>query len=41
MIYMLRWSFKVEDMVGCKHFLVKVEYAQLEVELNTPGMVRL
>jgi len=41
MIYLLRWSFKVEDIVGCTHFLVDVEYTQLEVELNTPGMVRL
>jgi len=41
MIYLLRWSFKVEDIVGCTHLLVKVEYAQLEVELNTPVMVRL
>jgi len=30
-IYLLRWSFKVEDIVGCMHFLVQVEYAQLEV----------
>jgi len=41
MIYMLRWSFKVEDIVGCTHSLVEVEYAQLKVELNTPVMVRL
>ena len=41
MIYLLRWSFKVEDIVGCTHLLVEVEYAQLEVELNTPIMVRL
>ena len=41
MIYLLRWSFKVEDIVGCTHLLVEVEYAQLEVELNTPVMVRL
>jgi len=34
MIYLLRWSFKVEDIVGCTHLLV-------EVELNTPVMVRL
>jgi len=27
MIYLLRWSFKVEDIVGCTHLLVKVEYA--------------
>ena len=40
-IYMLRWSFKVEDIVGCTHLLVEVEYAQLEVKLNTPRMVRL
>ena len=37
----LRWSFKVEDIVGCTHLLVEVEKVQLEVELNTPGMVRL
>jgi len=41
MIYLLRWSFKVEDIVGCTHLLVEVEYAQLEVELNTPIMARL
>lgn len=41
MIYLLRWSFKVEDIVGCTHLLVEVEYAQREVELNTPVMVRL
>ena len=41
MIYMLRLSSKVEDMVGCTHLLVEVEYAQLEVELNTLVMVRL
>ena len=35
MIYLLKWSFKVEDIVGCTHLLVEVEYAQLEVELNT------
>jgi len=34
MIYLLRWSFKVEDIVECTHLLV-------EVELNTPVMVRL
>ena len=27
--------------MGCTHFLVEVEYAQLEVELNTPVMERL
>jgi len=26
----------VDDIVGCMHFLVEVEKAQLEVELNTP-----
>jgi len=41
MIYMWRWSFKVEDIVVCTHLLVEVEYAQLEVELNTPVMVRI
>jgi len=41
MIYLLRWSFKVEDIVGCTHLLVEVEYAQLKVELNTPIMVPL
>jgi len=41
MIYLLRWSFKVEDILGCTHLLVEVEYAQLEVELNTLIMVRL
>jgi len=41
MIYLLRWSFKVEDIVGCTHLLVEVEYAQVEVELNTSVMVRL
>jgi len=41
MIYLLRWSFKVEDIVGCMHLLVEVEYTQLEAELNTPVMVRL
>jgi len=41
MIYLLRWSFKVEDIVGCTHLLVEVKYAQLEVELNTSVMVRL
>ena len=25
MIYLLRWSFKVEDIVGCTHWLVEVE----------------
>jgi len=30
----------VEDIVGCTHLLVEIEKAQLEVELNTPGMVR-
>jgi len=39
MTYLLRWSSKVEDIVGCTHFLVEVEYAQLEVELNTPVIV--
>jgi hypothetical protein len=39
MIYLLRWSFKVEDIVGCTHFLAEVEYARLEVE--SPVMVRL
>ena len=41
MIYLLRWSFKVEDIVGCTHLLVERFEAQLEVELNTPVMVRL
>jgi len=41
MIYLWRWSFEVEDIVGRTHLLVEVEYAQLEVELNTPVMVRL
>jgi len=41
MIYLLRWSLKVEDIVGCTHLLVEVENTQLEVELNTQGMVRL
>jgi hypothetical protein len=41
MIYLLRWNFKVEDIVGYTYLLVEVEYAQLEVELNTPVMVRL
>ena len=41
MIYLWRWSFKVEDIVGCTYFLVEVEYTQLEVELNTVVMVRL
>ena len=40
-IYLLRWSFKVEDIVGCTHLLIEVEYAQFEVELSTPGIVRL
>ena len=40
MIYLLRWSFKVEDIVGCTDLLVERLEAQLEVELNTPGMVR-
>ena len=31
----------MKDRVGCKHFLVEVEKAQLEVELNSPRMVRL
>jgi len=31
----------VKDIVGCTHLEVEVEKAQLEVELNTPGMVRL
>ncbi|KEH29636.1 hypothetical protein MTR_4g046673 [Medicago truncatula] len=34
-------ALMVEDIVGCMHLLVEVEYAQLEVELNTPVMVRL
>jgi len=29
MIYMLRWSFKVEDIVGCTHLLVERLEAQL------------
>jgi len=29
MIYLLRWSFKVEDIVGCKHLLVERLEAQL------------
>jgi hypothetical protein len=41
MIYLLRWSFKVEDLVGSTHLLVERLEAQLEVELNTPVMVRL
>jgi hypothetical protein len=41
LIHLLRWSFKVKDIVGCMHLLVEVEYAQLEVELNTLVMVRL
>jgi len=41
MIYLLRWSFKVEDIVRCTHLLVERLEAQLEVELNTPEMVRL
>ena len=31
----------MEDIVGCTHLLVEVKYAQHEVELNTPVMVRL
>ena len=31
----------MEDIVGCTHLLLEVEYAQLEVELNTLKMVRL
>jgi hypothetical protein len=31
----------VEDIVGSTHLEVEVEKAQLEVELNTPRMVRL
>jgi len=31
----------VEDIVGYTHLIVEVEKAQLEVELNTPEMVRL
>ena len=34
-------EFQAEDIVGCTHLLVEVEYVQLEVELNTPVMVRL
>jgi len=41
MVILLRWSFKVKDIVGCTRFEVEVEKAQLEVEFNTPGMVRL
>jgi len=41
MIYLLKWSSKVEDIVGCTHLIVEVEYAQFEVELNTLVMVRL
>jgi len=29
MIYLLRWSFKVEDIVGCTHLLVERLEAQL------------
>jgi hypothetical protein len=29
MIYLLRWSFKVEDIVGCSHLLVERLEAQL------------
>ena len=31
----------MEDILGGTHLLVEVEYAQLEVDLNTPEMVRL
>jgi len=31
----------VKDIVACAHLLVEVGKTQLEVELNTPGMVRL
>ena len=41
MIYLLRWNFKVEDIVGCTHLLFERLKAQLEVELNTPEMLRL
>jgi len=41
MIYLLRWSFKVENIVRCTHLLVERLEAQLEVELNTPKIVRL
>ena len=41
LIYLLRWSFKVKDIVGCTHLRVERLEAQLEVELNTPGMIRL
>jgi hypothetical protein len=41
MIYLLRWSFKVENIVGCTHLLVERLEAQLEVELNTPVMVQI
>jgi len=40
-IYLLRWSFKVKEIMGCTHLLVERLGAQLEVELNTPVMVRL
>jgi len=29
MIYLLKWSFKVEDIVGCTHFLVERLEAKL------------
>ena len=29
MIYLLRWSFKVEDIVGCTHLLVERLKTQL------------
>lgn len=41
MISLLRWSFKVKVIVGCMHLKVEVEKGQLEMELNSPGMVRI
>ena len=29
----------MKDIVGCTHFLVEVKKSQLEVELDTPGML--
>ena len=38
MIYLLRWSFKVENIEGCTYLLVERLEAQLEVELNMIGV---
>jgi hypothetical protein len=37
MIYLLRWSIKVEDIVGCTHLIVERLEAQLGVGVDHTG----